>query len=133
MKIISHFFLTGLIVISFSLTLTLNALAFTDEPGKEESFYSPIIRIVPDKGFMMISSSSGILWLKASDAAAPHLAKLPKGGLIDITVIFQGKPNPPIIKSWKLASGDSACNIFDGKSCVQTKVHGLETQGSEKK
>ena len=45
MKIISHFFLTGLIVIFFSLTLTLNALAFTDEPGKEGSFYSPIIRI----------------------------------------------------------------------------------------
>ena len=120
MKIISHFFIISLIVILFSLTLTLNALAFTDEPGKEESFYSPIIRIVPDKGFMMISSSSGILWLKASDAAAPHFANLPKGGLIDITVIFQGKPNPPVIKSWKLASGDSSCNIFDGKSCVQT-------------
>ncbi len=120
MKIISHFFLTGLIVFFSSLTLTFTGFAFTDEPGKEGSFYSPIIRIVPDKGFMMISTNSGILWLKASDAAAPHLAKLPKGGRIDVTVVFQGKPNPPVIKSWKLASGDSACNIFDGKSCVQT-------------
>ena len=121
MKSISHFFLIGLVVIFSSLTLTFTGFAFTDEPGKKGSFYSPIIRIVPEKGFIMISHSGGILWLKASDAAAPHLAKLPKGGLIDITVAFQGKPNPPIIQSWKLASGDSTCPIFDGKSCMKTK------------
>ena len=46
MKIISHCFSTGLIVFFFSLTLTLSALAFTDEPGKEGSFYSPIIRVL---------------------------------------------------------------------------------------
>lgn len=92
--------------------------AFTDEPGKEGSFYSPIIRVVPDKGFILINSGSGILWLKASEAAMPHIAKLPVGGLIDVVVVFQGKPNPPIIKLWKLASGDSACSEFDGKQCL---------------
>ena len=92
--------------------------AFTDEPGKEGSFYSPIIRVAPDKGFILINSGSGILWLKASEAAMPHISKLPVGGLIDVVVVFQGKPNPPIIKLWKLASGDSACPVFDGKQCV---------------
>ena len=92
--------------------------AFTDELGKEGSFYSPIIRVVPDKGFILINSGSGILWLKASEEAMPHISKLPVGALIDVVVVFQGKPNPPIIKLWKLASGDSACPVFDGKQCV---------------
>lgn len=113
-------------LISFLLTLfTVSSItlgfAFTDEPGKEGSFYSPIIRVVPDKGFIMISTNGGILWVRASEAALPHIGKLPVGGLIDIVVEFQGKPNPPIIKSWKLASGDSKCDVFDGTSCVQAE------------
>ena len=108
----------------FASTTTLS-LAFTDEPGKEGSFYSPVIRVVPDRGFILINSGNGILWLKASEAAMPHLSKLPVGGLIDIIVEFQGKPNPPIIKSWKLASGDSTCRVFDGTQCV-----GKEKKGS---
>ena len=121
MKTTPQFILLGLFVFFSCFTLTFTALAFTDEPGKEGSFYSPIIRVVPDKGFIMISTNGGILWLRASEAAVPHLAKLPVGGLIDVKVTFQGKPNPPVIKSWKLASGDSACNVFDGKACVQAK------------
>lgn len=108
----------------FASTTTLS-LAFTDEQGKEGSFYSPVIRVVPDRGFILINSGNGILWLKASEAAMPHLSKLPVGGLIDIIVEFQGKPNPPIIKSWKLASGDSTCRVFDGTQCV-----GKEKKGS---
>lgn len=108
----------------FASTTTLS-LAFTDEPGKEGSFYSPVIRVVPDRGFILINSGNGILWLKASEAAMPHLSKLPVGGLIDVVVEFQGKPNPPIIKSWKLASGDSTCRVFDGTQCV-----GKEQKGS---
>ena len=108
----------------FASTTTLS-LAFTDEPGKEGSFYSPVIRVVPDRGFILINSGNGILWIKASEAAMPHLSKLPVGGLIDIIVEFQGKPNPPIIKSWKLASGDSTCRVFDGTQCV-----GKEKKGS---
>ena len=100
-------------------SMSVPAWAFTDEPGQEGSFYSPVIRVVADDGFILINSGSGILWLKASEAATPHLSKLPVGGLLDVVVEFQGKPNPPIIKSWKLASGDSACPVFDGAQCVQ--------------
>ena len=106
-----------LVIVLLMSTFTLS-WAFTDEPGKEGGFYSPIIRVVPDKGFILINSGSGILWLKASEAAMPHVSKLPVGGLIDVVVVFQGKPNPPIIKLWKLASGDSTCPVFDGKQCV---------------
>ena len=121
MTILPRSLFMGFMVMFSSLTFSLTATAFTDEPGKEMSFYSPIIRVVPDKGFILISTSSGILWLKASENAAPHLAKLPVGGRIDVIVVFQGKPNPPIIKSWKLASGDSTCNIFDGTTCVKAE------------
>ena len=112
---------TFILLLVLVTSMTTLVWAFTDEPGKEGSFYSPIIRVVPDKGFILINSGSGILWLKASEAAMPHIAKLPVGGLIDVVVVFQGKPNPPIIKLWKLAGGDSACAEFDGKQCVQAK------------
>lgn len=121
MKTNFRFVFIGLFIIFSSLTLSIVSLAFTDEPGKEGSFYSPIIRVVPDKGFILISADGGILWLRASEAAAPHLSKLPVGGLIDVTVVFQGKPNPPIIKSWKVTSGGTECNVFDGTTCVQTE------------
>ncbi len=111
-------FILPLIIV---LSVSVPGWAFTDEPGKEGSFYSPVIRVVPDKGFILISSGSGILWLKASEAAMPHLSELPVGGLIDVVVEFQGKPNPPILKSWKLTSGDSACSVFDGAQCVTKK------------
>ncbi len=113
-------FILPLLIVLFASGATLG-WAFTDEPGKEGSFYSPVIRVVPDKGFILISSGSGILWLKASEAAMPHLSELPVGGLIDVVVEFQGKPNPPILKSWKLTSGDSACPVFDGAKCVAKK------------
>lgn len=109
---------TSILLIVLLLLTSAPTWAFTDEPGKEGSFYSPIIRVVPDKGFILITSGSGILWLKASEAAMPHLSKLPVGGLIDVVVEFQGKPNPPVIKLWKLASGESDCPEFDGKQCV---------------
>jgi len=117
------FFCLFFIVVSFSLFFFSNypswTCAFLDEQGKQTSFYTPIIRVVPDKGFVLINSGSGVLWVKASKAARPHLSKLPIGGLIDLVVEFQGTPNPPIIKSWKLASGNSACDIFDGTNCIQ--------------
>jgi len=105
--------LFALILTSYDMTAAL-----TDEPGKEASIYSPIIRVEADQGFILIAADSGILWVKATPEAQPHLTKLPVGGLIDLVVEFQGKPNPPLIKSWKLASGDSSCKVFDGKACV---------------
>lgn len=94
-----------------------------DIPGKETSIYSPVIQVVPDhngKGFIRVSTQGGVLWVEASEAAKPHLSELPVGSLIDITIVFRGKPTPPLIKSWRLASGDSPCPIFDGQQCLTT-------------
>ncbi|HET8563223.1 MAG TPA: hypothetical protein VFM35_05055, partial [Candidatus Binatia bacterium] len=54
--------------------------------------------------------------VEASEAAKPHLDKLPISGMIDLVVELRGE-NPPLIKSWKLAAGESSCKIFDGQSC----------------
>ena len=118
--------LFALILTSYDMTAAL-----TDEPGKEASIYNPIIRVMcpaecPEKsppnlskeGFIQIIVDSKPIWVKATPEALPHLKKLPVGGLIDLVIEFQGKPKPPLIKSWKLASGDSSCNVFDGKVCV---------------
>ena len=95
-------------------------MALEDVPGKEVSIYSPVIQIIPDhngKGFIRVSTSGGFMWVEASEAAKLHLTKLQVGSLIDLTIVFRGKPNPPVIKSWKLASGESSCKEFDGKVC----------------
>ena len=118
--------LFALILTSYDMTAAL-----TDEPGKEASIYNPIIRVMcpaecpvksppnlSKEGFIQIIADSKPIWVKATPEALPHLKKLPVGGLIDLVIEFQGKPNPPLIKSWKLASGDSSCNVFDGKACV---------------
>jgi len=116
-------FLVVMLFTSVCLAHISSAWAFVDEPGKQTSFYTPVIRVVPDKGFVLINSGNGVLWVKASQAAMPHLSKLPVGGLVDLVVEFQGKPNPPIIQSWKLASGNSACDVFDGTNCIQPEKH----------
>lgn len=113
--------LTSLVILSAVVLLTGGvSLALEDIPGKEASIYSPIIQVIPDhngKGFIRVSTSGGVMWVEASEAAKPHLTKLPVGSLIDLTIVFRGKPNPPVIKSWKLASGKSTCKEFDGKVC----------------
>lgn len=116
----------------FSSTLATYGMAFAldDVPGKEMSIYAPIMLIIcPDcerkpppnlakDGFIQVIADSAPFWIKATPEALPHLKKLPTGGLLDIVIKFQGKPNPPLIKSWKLASGNSTCNVFDGKICL---------------
>jgi hypothetical protein len=55
--------------------------------------------------------------VEASDAARPHFSKLPPAGMIEIVVEMRGGNSPPLLKSWRLASGDSTCRVFDGTSC----------------
>lgn len=114
-------FAVSLLLLIFSTPV----FALTDEPGKEASIFSPVIQVVPDhngKGFLRVSTDGGVIWLEATAEAKPHLEHLPVGGLIDVKILFRGKPNPPLIQSWKLASGEpSACPIFDGKTCVKNK------------
>ena len=84
--------------------------------AEETSIYSPIIQIDKEKGQLLVSNSGAVFYVQASEAAKPHIEKLPLSGLIDL--VLETQPNgPPIIKSWKLKSGESACKVFDGKAC----------------
>ena len=81
-----------------------------------KSFYSPIIYVDKEKGYIVISNSGAVFGIEASPAAKPHLEKLPISGLIDVVVEI--RPDAaPMIRSWKVASGETSCRIFDGKEC----------------
>ena len=87
------------------------------QPGQIKSYYSPIIRIEPQKGFLLITADSGILWVQVEENAKAHLNQLGVGDMIDLTVQYRPDNLPPILKAWKLARSESPCKIFDGTNC----------------
>ncbi len=99
------------------LAAALVCLSWTGPVAAEEkSIFSPIIDVDKEKGFLIVSGDSGIVIVEATEAAKPHLDKLPISGMIDIVVeVRPGRP--PLLKTWKVAGGESACKQFDGKSC----------------
>lgn len=95
----------------------LTGLGWAGPAGAEEkSYYSPIIYVDKEKGFIVISNSGAVFGVEVPPEARPHLDKLPPSGLIDIVVEIR-PDNAPLVKRWKIASGESSCKIFDGKSC----------------
>ena len=84
--------------------------------AEERSYYSPIIYVDVEKGFIVISNSGAVFGVEVEPDAKQHLTKLPQSGLIDIVVEIRPN-NAPLVKRWKLASGESSCKIFDGKTC----------------
>ena len=84
--------------------------------AEEKSYYSPIIFVDKEKGFIVISDSGAVFGVEVAPEAKQHLDKLPPSGLIDIVVEIR-PDNAPLVKRWKIASGDSSCKIFDGKTC----------------
>lgn len=106
-----------------ALTFSLIFLAVMAGPGwtgsagaEEKSYYSPIIFVDREKGFIVISDSGAVFGIEVPPEAKPHLDKLPPSGLIDVVVEIR-PGNAPLVKRWKIASGESACKIFDGKTC----------------
>jgi hypothetical protein len=45
------------------------------------------------------------------------MEKLPISGLVDFVVEMRANGQAPLIKTWKVKSGESTCMYFDGKSC----------------
>lgn len=85
--------------------------------AETKSIFSPIIDIDAERGFLFVSSDSGILIVQASKAAKPHLGKLPVMGMIDLVVEMKKGRKVPLIKSWKVVGGESDCKVFDGEKC----------------
>ncbi|GJL54174.1 MAG: hypothetical protein NPIRA02_13060 [Nitrospirales bacterium] len=86
-------------------------------PGVTKSYYSPIVRIEMEKGFFLITTDSGILWIQVENHVKPHLKTLSLGDMIDVVVEFRPDNLPPILKTWKLARSESPCKLFDGNTC----------------
>jgi hypothetical protein len=98
--------------------IALLALSLWAMPAlaEDKSFYSPIIHVDKEKGFIVVSSSGKVFQVEVPDTAKPHLEKLPVSGMIDIVVEMRDG-NTPLLKTWKVAGGESSCRQFDGKTC----------------
>lgn len=102
---------TVLFAFFLSATLTGRALAV------EKSYYSPVIHIDVENHRILISQLGGVFYIDVPEAARPHMEKLPISGLVDFVVEIQGENEMPVLKSWKVKSGESTCMHFNGKEC----------------
>jgi hypothetical protein len=85
--------------------------------AEEKGYYAPVIFVDKEKNLIFIADSGGAVFgIEISEAAKPHIDKLPVGTLADFVV--EVRPGqPPLLKTWKVPVGDMACKFFDGKTC----------------
>lgn len=107
-----------------SLVVLVLALAWAcwiaPAAAAEKRILSPIIHVDRDKGYIMVSGDSGVITVEASKEAKPHLSKLPPSGMINLVVEVR-KGKHPLLKTWKVARGDTTCPYFNGKACKGTR------------
>ena len=106
---------SGLLILALILCLT-----GVTNPGHtsaaEKSYYSPIINVDVENSRILISTLGAVFWVEVPEEAKAHIEKLPQSGLVDI-VVETREGQPPLLKSWKVKSGESTCLHFDGKVC----------------
>ena|SRR5262245_39012218 len=105
---------TLLTVISGLFLLVLIASASSAE---DKSFYSPVIQVDKENHRILISTLGSVFWIDVPDAAKPHIEKLPVSGLVDFVVEMRENGQAPLLKTWKVKSGETSCTHFDGKAC----------------
>jgi hypothetical protein len=98
---------------SFFLLSLIASLSFAED----RSFYSPVIQIDTENHRILISTFGSVFWIDAPDQAKPHIEKLPVSGLVDFVVEMRGNEQAPLLKTWKVKSGETSCKYFDGKIC----------------
>lgn len=106
---------TSLLAVSSSLFL-LGLLA-SPSFAEDKSFYSPVIQVDTENHRVLISTFGSVFWVDAPDEAKPHLGKLPVSGLVDFVVEMRRNEQAPLLKTWKVKSGETSCKYFDGKTC----------------
>lgn len=104
-------------LLTYVLLLCAVILPVTDVLAEDRSFYSPVIYIDKEQSQILISTSASVFYIEVPDAAKPHMEKLPVSGLVDFVVEMRGDDKRPLIKTWKVKSGESACMYFNGKEC----------------
>jgi hypothetical protein len=104
---------------SYSLILVLSVATLIPLSvcAEDRSFYSPVIHIDKEQNQILISTSASVFNIEVPDAAKPHIEKLPLSGLVDFVVEMRGEDKLPLIKTWKVKSGESTCIYFNGKEC----------------
>ncbi len=102
---------------SISLSLWLLTVLAVPAFAEDRSFYSPVIHIDKEKSQILISTSATVFYIEVPEAAKPHMEKLPISGLVDFVVEMRGEDKLPLIKTWKVKSGESTCMFFNGKEC----------------
>ena len=105
------------ILLILAFMLFLSGVTTPEEASAvEKSYYSPIINVDAENSRILISTLGSVFWVEVPETARPHLEKLPLSGLADI-VVDTREGHPPLLKSWKIKSGESTCLHFDGKIC----------------
>jgi len=99
------------------LVLSVSTLIPLSVCAEDRSFYSPVIHIDKEQNQILISTSASVFSIEVPDAAKPHIEKLPLSGLVDFVVEMRGEDKLPLIKTWKVKSGESTCMYFNGKEC----------------
>ena len=106
---------TTLLTICFSLFLL--GLMASPSFAEDKSFYSPVIHVDKESNRILISTYGSVFWIDVPDAAKPHIEKLPISGLADFVVEMRENGQAPLLKTWKVKSGETSCMYFDGKTC----------------
>jgi hypothetical protein len=101
----------------FLVVCLLRALFPASAHAEDKSFYSPVIFVDKDNSRILISQLGGVFYIEAPEPAKPHIEKLPISGLVDFVVEMRSDGKMPLIKTWKVKSGDSTCMYFNGKEC----------------
>lgn len=105
------------ILIGAVIVFTTWHTGFAEATNPIKNFKSPIVKLEPEKGFFLITTDEGILWVQVEETVKEHLKTLDVGDVIDVVVEVRPDNVPPILKSWKLSRSGSSCKIFDGKVC----------------
>ena len=95
------------------------AVLLIARPGltEDKSYYSPVIQVDKDNHRILNSTHGSVFYVDVPAAAQPHMEKLPISGLVDFVVEMRGDGQMPLVKTWKVKSGESTCMYFNGKEC----------------
>lgn len=104
-------------VFILSCFLFLVTASVTTASAEDKSFYSPVIDIDKENHRILISTLGAVFYIDVPEAAQPHMEELPISGLVDFVVEMRGEGQMPVIKTWKVKSGESTCMYFNGKEC----------------
>jgi hypothetical protein len=104
-------------ILTLLSNLLLLGLIASPSFAEDKSFYSPIIQVDKESHRILISTFGSVFWIDVPDAGKPHIEKLPISGLADFVVEMRGEGQAPLLKTWKVKSGETSCTYFDGKTC----------------